>query len=170
MLSVTLDQHLKNIVLFPSCIHEFSWEIHCHSNCFHLHVKCHFSFTVFKTFFSLPLVYRNFIIICPSVDLFGFILFEANSAVCSYKFVCFCQIWKFSAIISSSISWFPPFLSLLDSNGMYIGNFTWFHRISSLFFFALVYSLFRLGNFYCSFFKFNNSFPFSLHLVPSLSF
>lgn len=69
--------------VFPG-LHGFWRGNHCHPSRFHhLWVRCYFSLAAFKTS-SLSLVFKGLIMICLSMDFFGFILSGIYSAFSIY--------------------------------------------------------------------------------------
>lgn len=95
----------------PSGLHDFIWEIHCHSN--------HSSSTgnvlsLSHCFFCLA--FRGVIMMCLGIDFLGFILFGFCSASWSWRFIPFAQFREFSDIISSNTFCFHMFFfSFWDS-------------------------------------------------------
>ena len=134
--------HFKNVLLLPSLLHGFWWEICSISNC---------SFSVGNTFsppvlnfFPLFLIFRHLIMMYLGVDLFEFIqvfeflslfsylslfLFWVYSGIWIGRFMSFAKFEKFSAIISSNIfcvlyslssSWDSSDRSVLDLLLLYL--------------------------------------------------
>lgn len=104
------------VVLFPSGLHSFKWEICRHLNwCSHTGNVLFFS--AFKSF-SLSLIIINVITMCLGMNFFGFILFEVPPASWVCRFMPFTNFGTFSAIIflnthSAPHSFYSPSGSLM---------------------------------------------------------
>lgn len=137
---------------------------------------CHFLFPAFKIFFFL-FRFQKFDQMCLGMDFLFicFFLFGVCSACWICKFISFAKLGRLLAITSwvdflASPASSSPSVTC-DSNDINSGSF-FYRSLSASSFFQCIFSLlFRLGNFYCSVFKFLFFPLFSLLFIsPSIEF